>query len=330
MVTDLNEITEDLFRQVFASGENFVRSMESTLNTPFECEKLIICGMGGSGISGDYIKGLASTRSDKRVEINKTYALPRFVDDSWAAVVLSYSGNTEETLDMLGQLLERGIKPVTISSNGKLQEIAEKEGLESVQVPQGIAPRAAFPFLCGSLYGLVAQTLHLDIPDADTRARWIATSDFDTEPFDNLCEDMLGNFSLILQDDILAHVGLRFRCQLNENSKLSAASYIAPEFSHNAIVGFDGKEKGRSLILLRSNWEHQRTRIHLDFLSTQMQEQIDMVASLELEVEDQVQEQLRFTWILDYMSIKLAAIQDVDPLVVPSINRLKDVLKSAQ
>ena len=58
-------------------------------------ELVVVAGMGGSGISGDFAAALA----DVPVMVNKNYGLPSWVASARPLVVaMSYSGNTEETL----------------------------------------------------------------------------------------------------------------------------------------------------------------------------------------------------------------------------------------
>ncbi|MEM2582740.1 MAG: bifunctional phosphoglucose/phosphomannose isomerase, partial [Candidatus Thermoplasmatota archaeon] len=60
----------------------------------FEADKIIFCGMGGSGISGEIIKHFS------RVPfiIVKDYYLPYFADSSSLFIAMSYSGNTSEVI----------------------------------------------------------------------------------------------------------------------------------------------------------------------------------------------------------------------------------------
>lgn len=321
-------VYENLIHHIENSGESFVNSLRTTSKDPLKFDKLIICGMGGSGISGDYVAKLAENSSSKRVEVNKNYDLPRYIDDTWNAVVISYSGNTEETLTCFHQLTSLGIKPVCITSNGKLITLAEEHNLNYIEVPKGIAPRAAFPYLFGSLYGLVAESLDLDIPTPQVEDKLIETSELaDKNPLDNLCDILVDKFPIIIYPTELANVGLRFRCQINENSKKSAANFEVPEFSHNAIVGFDGNDNSeQAILILRTEMENERTSIHLDFLRDNMN-QAGYVHEFKVHGVSVLEQHLALTWILDYISVKLAQIQDVDPLGVPSIDKLKSILK---
>src|SRR4030042_876044 len=77
--------------------------------------KIIVCGMGGSGVSGDILKDYAT---DIPVFVNKSYGIPGFVDKNTLAVIISYSGNTKETISAYEQVKEKTKKILVIASGG--------------------------------------------------------------------------------------------------------------------------------------------------------------------------------------------------------------------
>lgn len=328
MSEELEQAYKELFEQLSLAGQYFVDSVVNAEKNPLIIDNgLIICGMGGSGISGDYIKKL-SEGTDIPVVVSKNYQVPAYIDDSWDAVVISYSGNTEETLSSLKQLINIGIKPTCISSNGELQEITKIENLKFIEVQQGIQPRAAFPLLFGSLYGLVAHSLELPSLTDEIKDRIVQGSKIKIqEELDHVATMIQTKLPIIVYPRELSCNALRFRCQLNENSKLPAAIFEAPEFSHNGIVAFDGKRGSeQAIILLRTDEEFERTSIHLDFLRDNMGN-AGFIHEFKVYSESNLEEILKLTWILDYVSIAAAQIQGVDPLGVPSIDKLKAILK---
>ncbi|MDY6915956.1 MAG: SIS domain-containing protein, partial [Candidatus Cloacimonadota bacterium] len=63
-------------------------------------ERIVICGMGGSAISGDI--AAAAFNSIIPISVVKDYNIP-YVDEKTLVICISYSGNTEETLSCLQQ-----------------------------------------------------------------------------------------------------------------------------------------------------------------------------------------------------------------------------------
>ena len=119
---------------------------------------LVVAGMGGSGISGDLVAALAAVP----VTVHKTYGLPAWAANRPPAVVaISYSGNTEETLCAVEAATGLGITPGVVTSGGKLGEMADANGWPMVKVPPGLQPRAALGYMLGSLLRLVEDAVDL-------------------------------------------------------------------------------------------------------------------------------------------------------------------------
>ncbi len=313
-------------------GDIFLEHFEKGRENGIECnKKILVCGMGGSAISGDYLKKILLAETNIQVEVSKSYIPPNYVSDQWSVFAISYSGNTEETITQVLSLLEKGIKPTIITSGGKLEQIAHQENLKILKVKKGLQPRAALPNLFGILLGSIYDSLNIDlnIKRVGESIKNYCKNLMESEKFiDNLSSSVVGKTIFILTPSILSAVGLRFRCQLNENSKHHAASFESPEFSHNAIIGFDGKySQNIFLVLIRTNLEDNRTKIHLNFIEDLGKNKCPIV-SFQGEGENLLEQMLSLTVFLDLFSVILAEKQEIDPYEIVSINELKAILKS--
>ena len=74
-----------------------------------------ILGLGGSAIGGDLISSLVSDSSDIPVDVIRSYTVPRFVGPDTLAIAVSFSGDTEETLSMTEDALEKGATVAVVS-----------------------------------------------------------------------------------------------------------------------------------------------------------------------------------------------------------------------
>ena len=136
-----------------------IRTLGSQLRWAAELEmppiagapEVLIAGMGGSGISGSYAAAISS-KGRGRISVHKDYGpLPGWVDRVRPLVVgVSFSGNTEETLDAVDDAAKRGLPIVTITTGGELARITEEQGWSTVLVPGGLQPRAALGYLFGA------------------------------------------------------------------------------------------------------------------------------------------------------------------------------------
>ncbi len=95
----MKELIEDFTKHITDS----IAISNSTTLTAFngKIENVLICGLGGSGIGATIISQLVSNDSSCPIIINKDYQIPVFVSKSTLVIICSYSGNTEESLEML-------------------------------------------------------------------------------------------------------------------------------------------------------------------------------------------------------------------------------------
>ena len=189
----------------------------------------LVCGMGGSGIGGDFAGALADLEG-RRVSVHKAYGLP-----GWAAsmrpliVAVSYSGNTEETLSGVAAATEAGLEVVAITSGGTLAETARAEGFPLVSVPGGLQPRAALGYLLGALLAVLAGAgVIADPTDALVEAGELVTSlSGPSGAAEGLARDLAERLdgrivAVYGSTGLTAPVAQRWKTQINENGKWPA------------------------------------------------------------------------------------------------------------
>src|SRR4030042_4412677 len=81
-------------------------------------ENVIVAGMGGSGIGGEILKDYARNQAPVPIEVSKDYTLPAYVNSKTLVLVVSYSGDTEETLSSFLDAQRRKSMVYCISSGG--------------------------------------------------------------------------------------------------------------------------------------------------------------------------------------------------------------------
>lgn len=309
--------------------ENFYKNFNSGLK--FEVAPrsgIIVIGMGGSAIAGNYVKSLFESTTGMPMVIYRGYTPPTYIDDSWQIIAISYSGNTEETLTSTQYYLEQGRKPLLISSGGKFAELAAKYNLQLIPVEQKLQPRDAFYHIFGILSAVclgskLKETVENILPLLKENRYYLKSDEFQGLLEKN-SKRILGSQINIITPQILEAVGVRFRSQLNENSKLHSAAFSAPEFSHNAIVGYDGNyNKNITVILLQSDLAHSREQIHIKYYATLLPNQT-IIYKNEGTLLSQM---LNITAQADYLTIYLAQTQNIEVASVPSISKLKTTLK---
>ena len=208
---------------------------------------VIVCGVGGSAMAGDVLLDLLAPSIPVPLIISRDVVLPGFAGKDTLAVVVSYSGNTAESLDQYEDAMRRGCRIATITSGGKLEKLAMANSQPLVKLPAGNQPRASLGYLLGSL-ALVLQSsglgkLHDELLAAapalrsyfDSLSPGVLTS---SNPAKRLAKAMCGNVPALYAPRPVRSVALRWQNQINENAKMVAFSGEVPEMDHNQLVGW--------------------------------------------------------------------------------------------
>mgnify|MGYP005660906039 CR=1 FL=1 len=103
--------------------------------------------MGGSAIGGMLLKEYLSDEINIPFITIRNFDIPKFVGKETLFFASSYSGTTEETIKTYKKAKQTGAKIISITSNGKLKEITEKDGTPTITIPTGFPPRSALGYL---------------------------------------------------------------------------------------------------------------------------------------------------------------------------------------
>ena len=125
-------------------------SLPKGISASGDVNNIIITGMGGSAVGGDFLKIYLSD-TNIPVYVNRDYKLHNFVNEKSLVFAVSYSGNTEETLSALNDAKERNAQIIGITSGGKLAEECEKV----IKIPSGLQPRAALGYTFFPMLGIL-------------------------------------------------------------------------------------------------------------------------------------------------------------------------------
>lgn len=273
-------------------------------------DKIIVCGMGGSGVSGRILQDY----TDKiPIFVNKGYDIPSFVDENTLAVIISYSGNTEETISAYEKIKKKTKQNFIISSGGILSK--EKD---VVKVPQGFPPRYALPFLFFSMLSVLNNS---GIIKKDFEMEEIVKNlkDINLDAAKELAEKLVGGIPLVYAPHGYGSVAYRWQTQFNENSKVLAHSQVFPEHNHNEIEA--KLSTNFKPIMLRDSEAHKRINLRMDVVS-------EMVDSEQVVLKGASKLSKIFYGILfgDLVSYYLALELGVDPGSQDRIEALKKKL----
>ncbi|HEX6475751.1 MAG TPA: SIS domain-containing protein, partial [Acidimicrobiales bacterium] len=93
------------------------------LPPPGSIANVVVLGMGGSGIAGDVLQATAGPDLAVPVSVVKSYCPPAFVGPASLVFAVSFSGDTEETVEAAQAARSRGASLVVVASGGELAKL---------------------------------------------------------------------------------------------------------------------------------------------------------------------------------------------------------------
>lgn len=298
-------------------------------------EHVVVLGMGGSGVAGDVLAAAAGPFLPVPVIVSKGYELPAFVGESSLVFAVSFSGNTEETVEAASAAAVEGARMVVITAGGELGRLAESWGVPVVGIPDDIPqPRAALGAMAVPAM-IVLEEIGL-FPGAQ---QWI---DFAVEQLQERRDALLSEASIAKElarkigrtiplihggGDVGAVAAARWKTQINENANAPAFWNTYPELCHNEVQGWgqhgDVTRQVLTLVNLRHEFEHPQVARRFDVVRPLLDEVVARTEDVWAEGEGQLAQLLDLVLVGDFVSLELAAQEGIDPGPIDTLDRVK-------
>lgn len=295
-----------------------------------EISNVVITGLGGSGIGGRIVSQLIEEQCNVPIIVNNTYDIPSFVGSNTLVIASSFSGNTEETLMALEQAQKKGAEIAVITSGGKILEIAKSNGYNYITLPQGDSPRAMLNYSLTQQFFLLE---HYGIIRGGNVAELQKSILLLTENLDaikkeakKVAETLNGKTAVLYSDARYEGVTIRFRQQLNENSKVLCWHHALPEMNHNELVGWAGGKNEYAVVMFRNEDDFYRTQKRMDISKEIIMSHTDTFIEVYSKGDSRIQRSMYLILFGDWVSIYLSELNDVDAKEIEVINFLKGEL----
>ena len=333
------EIEENFYNQLMeakeiASGVDLKKIKMRTY------KGIAFLGMGGSGFTGDLIKGLMRDDTGIPVEVVKGYNIPACIDDDWLVVAVSYSGNTEETISAVNQSLSRGCEVVCVTSGGKLEKIADDYNKCIIKISSGLQPRGAIGYLFFPTFLVLGHLKLVDVTDGEIKesldlirkkcSLYKREISSDTNYAKSIALKIGENLPIIYgTNGLLSPVAFRWKCEMNENSKAPCFWAEFPELNHNETVGWGRLKDITSrfvLIVFREKEENVRIKTRIETTIKLIKGNFSGVIEIPVEGKSKLARALSTMYLGDIVSVYLAILNGTDPTPVEKIQVLKSEL----
>ena len=292
---------------------------------------VVITGMGGSGIGGILVKNWVADQMLVPIEVNQAYTLPAYINQHTLLMVISYSGNTEETLQALQAGITKQAHIICITAGGAISQLAKEQALDLIILPAGKPPRACLGYTSVLLLAILRfyKLLVWDFTPELQAAILLLQQDSRhlQAKAQQIAMQIKGKLPVIYATAPYEGVAIRFRQQLNENSKQLCWHHTIPALNHNELIGWQSSHKNLAVLMLGAA-SHDRTSLQQSITQAIIQKHTSHFHLLEAPGKTLLVNSLYFVHWCDWISFYLAQAKGVDPWVVAHIDQVKLALST--
>jgi len=292
----------------------------------FEASGMVVCGMGGSAVGGDLARAILGDRLSGPFEVCRSGNLPPWSGPETAALVVSYSGETDEALAAFDRAGTSGLHRWVATTGGTLGDLAREAGVGVVGLPGFLQPRASVAY---TTVAAAVGANHAGIAP-DMEEEFLAAADAldaampELQALSSGIAQRLGERPTVIHGQgATVPVARRWATQFNENSKKFAFAAEMPEASHNLIEAWVGDRTGFNAVFLEEPWadpaDRARSEAAREIIADAGVETQEIAAGGQTRAEA-----VLFAVALgDLVSLDLAEHQGVEPGPVRAIERFK-------
>jgi glucose/mannose-6-phosphate isomerase len=291
----------------------------------------IAVGMGGSHLAADILN---SYDPSFNILIHKNYGLPNLPEETLkqSLIILnSYSGNTEEVIDSFNLSLEKKLKMVSITYNGKLLELSKQYNIPFIKLPEPkIQPRLALGFHAKALLKILNK--EKELKEISELVYILKPEEFE-EQGNSLAQKIKEKIPIIYASEKNQALAYIWKIKFNEASKIPAFYNVFPELNHNEMTGFDIKEATKHLsqnfifLILFDEEDHSKIQKRMKILKNLYEERNLKVEILKLEGQNRFYKIFSSLVLANWTSFYLAKEYGVEPEEVPMIEEFKKLIE---
>lgn len=314
----------DMMHQMLSTPLTAVASSTAAYNA------VVIAGQGGSGIGGSFAAEWLSSSASCPIVVCKNYTLPGFLNKNSLIIICSYSGNTEEALSAYQQAKNSGAEVICISTGGKLVQQAQNDKVQYTLMPGGQPPRASMGFSLVALFqvlvvkGVANQQVIEQLTGA---ANWLKQHENAIQDAAwSLAQDLLGTIPVLYSGTEYEPVAIRWRQQINENSKMLCWHHAFPEMNHNELVGWAQDYTDCAVVMLTADDDYARNKLRMEICKPIFEKLCKGVFEVRAQGNNMIERAMYLVYFGDWVSVGLSKLEEIDPVEVNVINYLKNEL----
>ncbi len=304
------------------------------------CTKIVVCGMGGSGLGGHIVRAVFGSDMKVPLTILNNYDLPNWVDRKTLVISVTYSGTTEEALSMFKEATNRGCPTLAIATGKKLASAAKR-----AKVPAYIfddrhtnpanMPRMGLGLTLFAELGILKNLGYITLSDKEVRQAiahmlkaseaWAPTVKGARNLAKKLATQLHNRVPVYVSSEHLNGNALAARNQTNESAKSYAEWYEIPELNHHLMEGLTNPKETDKLtfLLLSSDLYHKRNQKRHGITAQVIKKTGAKVQKVEIKGDTKLEQALYTFQLTAYLAFYLGMLYKLDPSPIPYVDYFK-------
>lgn len=286
--------------------------------------KIAIVGMGGSALPGEILKNYLKDEPIP-IYVVREFNTPNFFDKETLIFIISYSGNTEETISAYRKATKLGAPIICISSGGKLEQIAQMYKSQYVKVPMVSQPRLGVGYLFFTILEILSKARIISDRSSDCKSTFRTLQKEIYESFAKELALKIGDkIPVIYAAQDLYSIAYLWKISFNENSKTMAFCNAVPELDHNELSGYrQANQRFFTLLFKDATGEDPRMKKRIETLKDVIKETGNDAAELSIRGENLMAKIFSAIFLGYWTSYYVALAHNIDPTPVDVIESFK-------
>lgn len=301
-------------------------------------DKIVICGMGGSQLGVELVKELFKDQIKIPIIQIRDYTLPNFVDNRTLVFLISYSGSTEEVIQISRRVKQRTDKVFVITKGNKLAQIARRSNFilykfDPLYNPCH-QPRTGTGYMIGSFLAILKKTSLIKINNQEIDKfvkdyEEIFQKYVSSNQIKRLAQEMKDKILVFITAEHLQGNAHILANQTQESAKQMALYFSLPELNHHLLEGLTFPKSNKDIlqfIFFESDKYYLRNQKRFKFTQEIFKKQGLKVKKIKL-IGNKRKQAITVLVMGSLLAYELSKINKVNPNKIPWVDLFKEKIK---